>query len=353
VQAAQHHYVEKVVPFLAGDGMALNLINVRNPDNISKGPVILVHGAGVRANIYRAPVKTTIVDALIEEGYDVWLENWRASIDLKASKWTLDQAAVYDHPAAVNKILQETGATSLKAIIHCQGSTSFAMSAVAGLVPAVHTIVSNAVSLHPIVPAWSATKLRFMVPLVAKLTDYLNPQWGLHAPTLIAKSLRLLVNLSHHECDNPVCKQVSFVYGSGCPALWRHENINAETHAWLQQEFAEVPMLFFKQIRECVQQGFLSSVDNFSQLPHSFVGQAPKTDARFAFLAGEKTYVFCQKAKSKATLLCANILTKPIACTFFQSTATSMFLWVKMQREIRSPQSWLNWLCIDVNVNQQ
>jgi hypothetical protein len=300
VQPAQHSYVEKVVPFLAGDGMALNLINVRNPNHISKGPVILVHGAGVRANIYRAPVKTTIVDALIEEGYDVWLENWRASIDLKANKWTLDQAAVFDHPAAVNKILQETGANSLKAIIHCQGSTSFAMSAVAGLVPAVDTIVSNAVSLHPIVPDWSATKLRFMVPLVAKLTEYLNPQWGLHAPNLVAKSLRLLVNLTHHECDNPVCKQVSFVYGSGCPALWRHENINDETHTWLQQEFAEVPMLFFKQIRECVLQGFLSSVDNFTELPASFVGQAPKTEARFAFLAGAKNLCFLPESQVKS-----------------------------------------------------
>ena len=40
----------------------------------------------------------------------------------------------------------------MKAVIHCQGSTSFTMSAVAGLVPEVKTIVTNAVSLHPVVP---------------------------------------------------------------------------------------------------------------------------------------------------------------------------------------------------------
>ena len=39
---------ERTVPFTAGDGMALNLINVRGSAAPSKGPVILVHGAGVR-----------------------------------------------------------------------------------------------------------------------------------------------------------------------------------------------------------------------------------------------------------------------------------------------------------------
>ena len=44
--------------------------------------ILLVHGAGVRANIFQAPVRTTLVDLLVEHGFDVWLENWRASIDL-------------------------------------------------------------------------------------------------------------------------------------------------------------------------------------------------------------------------------------------------------------------------------
>ena len=34
----------------------------------------------------------------------------------------------------------------------------------------------------------------------------------------------------HHECDNTVCQLVSFTYGSGFPALWRHENLDAGTH---------------------------------------------------------------------------------------------------------------------------
>ncbi len=90
-------YRERVVPFEAGDGLECNLINVQGPLDPTKGPVVLVHGAGVRANIFRAPVRETIVDALLAHGYDVWLENWRASIDLAPNLWTLDQAALYDH----------------------------------------------------------------------------------------------------------------------------------------------------------------------------------------------------------------------------------------------------------------
>ena len=116
---------ERVVPFTTDDGVELNLINVR-PERGSvsgpvsgpaKGPVMLVHGAGVRANIFRAPVPTTIVDALVDRGYDVWLENWRASIDFAPNHWTLDQAARYDHPAAVRTVVAETGQERIKAII--------------------------------------------------------------------------------------------------------------------------------------------------------------------------------------------------------------------------------------------
>src|SRR6266567_3652864 len=161
---------ERVVLFTAGDGFQCNLIHVRGERAPNKGPVLLVHGAGVRANIFRPRVQTTLVDMLVDHGYDVWLENWRASIDLPPNRWTLDQAAAYDHPEAVKKVAAETGAPEVKAVIHCQGSTSFMMSAVAGLVPQVKTIVTNAVSLHPVVPWYAELKGMISVPIVSRLT---------------------------------------------------------------------------------------------------------------------------------------------------------------------------------------
>jgi pimeloyl-ACP methyl ester carboxylesterase len=290
---------ERMVPFRAGDGFECNLVNVRGEGAATKGPVLLVHGAGVRANLFRAPVPTTIVDYLVANGYDVWLENWRASIDLPPNPWTLDQAALYDHPQAVKTVVAETGCDRLKALIHCQGSTSFMMSAVAGLVPQVETIVSNAVSLHPVVPSWSVFKLNVVIPMVGVLTEYLNPQWGLSAPTVTAKLLQLICALTHHECTNPVCKQVSLTYGAGFPALWRHENLNLETHEWLKREFAHVPIRFFRQMAECVRRGHLVSVEGMSGLPSDFTSGTPRTDARFAFFAGEQNHCFLAESQAK------------------------------------------------------
>src|SRR5258708_15904932 len=106
------------------------------------------------------------------------------------------------------------------------------MSAVAGLVAEVRTIVGNAVTLHPVAPAWSHFKIRYMFPLVRPLLPYLNPQWGLEAPNALALALTLGVRLVHHECQNPVCKMVSFTYAPGFPALWRHDNLNPPPHRW-------------------------------------------------------------------------------------------------------------------------
>ena len=288
---------DRVVPFTAGDGMQLNLIHVTTDRAPTKGPVLLVHGAGVRANIFRAPVRTTLVDLLLEAGYDVWMENWRASIDFPANQWTLDQAAVHDHPAAVAKVVEETGASEVRAVIHCQGSTSFMMSAVAGLVPQVSTVVSNAVSLHPVVPSVAGLKHKVAVPATAMLTPYLNPQWGLNPRSLLEKTLVGLVKATHHECDNIVCRFASFTYGVGFPTLWRHENLNDETHEWLSQEFGAVPLTFFKQIGRGLRAGRLVSQDLTGRLPADMTAQPPKTDARFAFFAGEMNRCFTPESQ--------------------------------------------------------
>jgi hypothetical protein len=292
--------LEERIPFRSGDGLECDLVRVRSASGAARGPLLLVHGAGVRANIFRAPIPTDFVRYLVHHGYDVWLENWRASIDLPPNQWTLDQAAVFDHPAAVRTIVERTGWDRIKAVIHCQGSTSFTMAAMAGLVPEVRTIVTNAVSLHPVVPPWSRMKLRFAVPLLSSLTEYLNPAWGIHAPTRIAKLIRILVTLTHYECDNPVCKLVSFTYGSGAPALWSHLNLNPETHEWLKQEFAHVPLSFFRQMARCVQVGHLVPVDGLHELPKDFAAGPPLTDARFVFLAGQDNLCFLPESQRRS-----------------------------------------------------
>jgi hypothetical protein len=285
--------------FRAGDGLPLTLIRVRGGGEPTKGPVLLVHGAGVRAELFRPPVERTIVDALIDDGWDVWLLNWRASIDLDPVPWTLDDAAAYDHPAAVRYIATETGAASIRAVVHCQGSTSFCMSAVAGLLPEVDVIVSNAVSLHPMIPAFARFKIAALRPAMQQLTPYLNPAWGDGPTSAFSRAARGVVMATHRECDNPVCRMVSFTYGSGRPALWSHELLNEETHDWLRGEFGVVPMSFFAQMAACVKAGELVSVSNRPGLLSRYAGGAPRTDARFALFAGERNRCFLPESQRR------------------------------------------------------
>lgn len=82
--------------------------------------------------------------------------------------------------------------------------------------------------------------------------------------------------------------------------LWRHENLNSETHDWLQQEFAKVPLTFFHQMSECVRAGHLVPVEGFQALPEDLAVREPETDARFVFLAGEQNRCFLSESQRRS-----------------------------------------------------
>ena len=290
---AKETHMDEQFRLPTADGVPCTVTHVRGPEKPTKGPVMLVHGVGVRNEIWRPPNPHTLVDALLDSGYDVWMEEWRASMDVPNNTWTLDQAAVLDHPLAVRTVLEQTGASSLQAITHCQGSTSFMMSACAGLIPEVRTIVASAVTLHPVVPRVAGLKLKYVVPPVSRLLGYLDPQWGrTGAPWVLPKLLTAYCKVSRRKCNNGVCKVSSFMFGSGDPTLWTHEQLTPETHEWTKGEFGPAPLTFFRQISKCVDEGHLVSVEGRPELPQDFVAQRPQTDARFSFITGGRNNCF-------------------------------------------------------------
>ena len=92
---------------------------------------------------------------------------------------------------------------------------------------------------------------------------------------------------------------VSFTYGAGFPALWRHENLNDETHDWLRKEFAKVPLTFFDQILTCVDAGGLRSAGH-PGLPADFLQVPVRTEARWTFLAGALNRCFLPESQVRA-----------------------------------------------------
>lgn len=299
--------------FDARDGTRGFLTRVRSGAP-TKGPVLMVAGTSVPANVFEAPLEETLVQRLANEGYDVFMETWRGSASSQPNQFTLEQAAVNDHVAAVAKVLETSDADRLKAVVHCQGSTSFMMALVSGLLPEVTHVVSNSVSLHPVVPPLSEVKLRLVGPIVAWLADYLDPQagrwsWGIRrlagrhplrtARTLVlAALLRTWVAATHHECDSMVCKFSSFIYGEGGSVMWSHANISQETHRWLADEFFWVPTLFFRQIarstmaRRLVPMRELDAVRGLTEL-----GAEPRTQARITFMTGLANRCFAPESQ--------------------------------------------------------
>src|SRR5205807_10403347 len=174
--------------------------------------------------------------------------------------------------------------------------------------------VSNSVSLHPVVPPRSEVKLRLVGPVVAWLSDYLDPQagrwtWGIRklfgrrplqaaGTLLLAVLLRTWVVLTHHECHSMVCKFSSFIYGEGESVMWSHANISPETHAWLADEFFWVPTVFFRQIarstmaRRLVPMRMLDAVSGMNEL-----GRGPETQAKITFMTGLANRCFAPESQ--------------------------------------------------------
>src|SRR4029078_11934392 len=127
------------------------------------------------------------------------------------------------------------------------------MAALAGLVPRVTDVVTNAVTLHvDLVPA-SKRRLALLIPLPGRVMRGLYPQWAIRPPGLRTGGFARLAELARRECDNHVCAVANFTYWPGPDVLWRHENLSDATHAWISREFGSVPSLFFPQLGVCAE----------------------------------------------------------------------------------------------------
>ncbi|KAA0017061.1 alpha/beta hydrolase [Antrihabitans cavernicola] len=287
------HAQFETIWFTAADGVPLNFRRLRRASGTEdRGPLLLSAGTSVRADIFSPPTADTLPRYLSRAGYDVWVLNWRASIDLAPTTCTVEDAAVLDFPSAVDTIVEYTGADSIKAVVHCLGSCAFMLAISNGMLPKVSTVVSNASALHPEVAPLMWLKMPPAIGLLAKVLPDLNPQWGVHAPGFWPKLARTLMRIGHHECDNEVCKMSSFFYGVGFPALWRHENLNDDTHDWLSGEMAQVSTKLLTHVSKSIRTGHLIATGKYDELPTDYIRRAPATDARFAFMTGDHNSTF-------------------------------------------------------------
>lgn len=292
---------ERIVPYTTEDGFTGHLVNVRAAGaEPHLGPVYMAAGSSVRTNVFRAPISENIVERLAREGYDVWLNEWRASIVHPRNAWSLDEGALYDHPEGVRTVVRETGAESVKALVHCQGSSSFFMGLVSGKMPQVDTVVCNAMALHPVVPPLSKVKIIGLTPVMARFTEFVDVGWGINPQTWLSRLIRGYVRATHHECDNLVCQISSFFYGHGDSTMWDHAKLSPETHDWLTDEFEWIPIRFFSQMRRSIRRGHLVWDRPHPGVPADLCAQPPQTEARITFLQGTANRCFVPDSQARS-----------------------------------------------------
>ncbi len=92
-------------------------------------PVLVVHGISSNHHCWDLSADRSLAVDLAEHGMDAWLLDLRGHGDARRdsaggkqnSGWTIDDYALYDLPAAVDKVLAETGAEQLAFVGHSLG----------------------------------------------------------------------------------------------------------------------------------------------------------------------------------------------------------------------------------------
>ncbi|HEX6419152.1 MAG TPA: GMC family oxidoreductase N-terminal domain-containing protein [Acidimicrobiales bacterium] len=222
-----------------GDGAWLRLTRYEGG---RRGPVLLAAGFGMSATSFLLDtVPTNLTEHLVDAGYDVWLLDYRASIDLPSARtaFTLDDIATADWPAAVAAVRRVTGAGSVQALGHCVGSVSLMMALAAGLTD-VRSAVCMQFTLHPVTSPLNQFKAaagidRLMrgvgVRLVAPLTGGSGPNHAVD--TGLDLLLRSVPMPRAERCGKALCRWINAIYG----CTHAHDQLNDATHDALDDLF--------------------------------------------------------------------------------------------------------------------
>lgn len=288
------------------DGLSLSAFRFTRPGNRrvkdtgAGDTVLLIPGHTLSSDMYIMPEHHNLVTYLLDNGYhDVWVMDGRNSsrftYNLTGVGYTVDDLALRDLPPVFARIREISGHAPLHVIAHCLGSVSLLMGVTAGVITGVRSAVINSVGLIPRLPTWSLAKIA-VAPDVLDLLGVarLNPGWSRAPLYTPAGALGRLVSLFHQECDDEYCHMLSFMWGAGRPALFRHENLLDETHSRLADLCGPAPTSYDKHIRRMALVGravsWHAGGDGAGQV--DYTRRLDRLDFPMLLLSGEHNQVF-------------------------------------------------------------
>ncbi len=260
----------EVHDFATEDGVNLRLTRYQGG---TRGPVILSHGLGVSSRIFSTDtIDTNLLEYLHANRFDVWLLDYRASIELPAAEEqsTGDEVAQYDYPAAVEVVRKITGAETVQMVVHCYGAATWTMSMLGGYLKNVRSAVVSQISTHAKASFPNKLKSALFLPSlldklgVDSLTSYVdeNSDWN---EKLMDQALKLYPIQKEEQCQNPVCRRVTFLYGQ----LYEHDQINDVMHRNFHELFTVANISAFEHLARIFRKGHLVDADGQEKyLPH-------------------------------------------------------------------------------------
>jgi cholesterol oxidase len=254
----------EVHSFRTRDGKTLRLTRYRGGD---KGPLIFSHGLGVSSLIFSIDtIDTNLLEFLYGAGYDCWLLDYRASVDLSycREQWIADDVADYDYPAAVGKVREITGRSSVQMLVHCFGATTFFMAMLRGL-EGVRSAVVSQIATDVITPWWPQQVLASLrAPSLFDMAgiDVVNARAtvaeGLGGKIVDAALWPTLLLAGHHPANSATSNRITALYGQ----LYEYGQLNRATmDDALPLMFGEANISAFKQLALIARTGHIVDAD--------------------------------------------------------------------------------------------
>jgi cholesterol oxidase len=255
-----------------------------------KGPVMMAPGLAMAARSFALETtEQNLTQHLVEAGYDVWLFDYRAGIDLPSSMspFTLDDVARQDWPTAVAEVRRRTGAESVQVVGHCMGSTTALMALAAGL-EGVRSVVCSQNTLHLHMLPFSRLKARSGLAHLLQGASFERidaPVSGAE-PTLGALALDLLYRLNPlrrgERCSSPMCRWAFAYFGP----THKHDRLDEDTHVALRRQFGRASLDALAHIASIVRRGEAITADGASYF------RPERLRVPVLFLAGEHNRIF-------------------------------------------------------------
>jgi cholesterol oxidase len=235
-----------------------------------RGPVLLVPGFTTVAASFDTPtVNRNLVQFLCDAGFDVWLLDYRASPAFEPawSAFTIDDIARRDYPAAVRAVCKATGSPQVQIVAHCVGSISLFMSLLDGQLDGlVRSVVASQVSAHVKVARFTEAKSGLYLGSLLRLLGVTHISASFNPRKWSDWSIDQILKLypTKERCNNPVCRRLLFMFHE----IYRHKNLNSETHDAIHEWFGVSSMSALKHLALMVRTGHVVDAEGLDVYLH-------------------------------------------------------------------------------------